>query len=168
MGRHRLELFRGVGQGIGPCRIGFDGKSSFVFASLPAVPPSCAVKKYTNPEVKGSRSAKPNATASIGPQAGRWRGALLEVASHSSFPRRRESILLTMDPGFRGDDGESHYRGNKARMYMKTKEKYKKSGSADRRFCGLRHFRDPWQRAADRKHGGPRYIKIERTIRECL
>jgi hypothetical protein len=29
-------------------------------------------------------------------------------------------------------------------MYMKTKDKYKKSGSADRRFCGLRPFRDRW------------------------
>jgi hypothetical protein len=28
-------------------------------------------------------------------------------------------------------------------MLMKTKEKYKKSGSADRRFCGLRLFHDP-------------------------
>ena len=27
-------------------------------------------------------------------------------------------------------------------MYMKTKDEYKKSGSADRRFCGLRLFRD--------------------------
>jgi phage terminase large subunit-like protein len=29
-------------------------------------------------------------------------------------------------------------------MYMKTKGKYKKSGSADRRFCGLRLFHDRW------------------------
>jgi len=27
-------------------------------------------------------------------------------------------------------------------MYMKTKDEYKKSGSADRRFCGLRLFHD--------------------------
>jgi hypothetical protein len=27
---------------------------------------------------------------------------------------------------------------------MKTKDKYKKSGSADRRFCGLRLFHDRW------------------------
>jgi len=27
---------------------------------------------------------------------------------------------------------------------MKTKDKYKKSGSADRRFCGLRLFHDHW------------------------
>jgi hypothetical protein len=29
-------------------------------------------------------------------------------------------------------------------MYMKTKDKYKMSGSADRRFCGLRLFHDGW------------------------
>jgi len=31
---------------------------------------------------------------------------------------------------------------------MNTKDEYKMSGSADRRFCGLRLFHDPW--------GGPR------------
>jgi hypothetical protein len=29
-------------------------------------------------------------------------------------------------------------------MFMKTKDKYNKSGSADRRFCGLRLFHDCW------------------------
>jgi hypothetical protein len=52
-------------------------------------------------------------------------------------------------------------------MFMKTKDKYKKSGSADRRFCGLRLFDDPLGRAADREHGGPRY-KIGGTKPECL
>jgi len=33
-------------------------------------------------------------------------------------------------------------RGNKARMSMKTKDKYKMCGSADRRFCGLRFFHE--------------------------
>jgi hypothetical protein len=51
---------------------------------------------------------------------------------------------------------------------MKTKDKYKKSGSVDRRFCGLRLFHDRWGRAADRKHGGPRYTKFDGTKRECL
>ncbi len=51
---------------------------------------------------------------------------------------------------------------------MKTKDKYKKSGSADRRFCGLRLLHDCWGGAADRKHGGPRYAKIKETKRECL
>jgi hypothetical protein len=35
-------------------------------------------------------------------------------------------------------------RGNKPRMSMKTKEKCKMSGGADRRFCGLRLFHDRW------------------------
>jgi len=59
-------------------------------------------------------------------------------------------------------------RRNKARMSMKTKDKCKMSGSADRLFCGLRLFRARWGRAADRKHGGLRYTKIEGTRRECL
>jgi len=45
-------------------------------------------------------------------------------------------------------------------MSMKAKDKYKKSGSADRRFCGLRLFHDRWC--------GPRYTKIEGTKRQCL
>jgi hypothetical protein len=53
-------------------------------------------------------------------------------------------------------------------MSMKTKEKFKMSGSADRRFCGLRLFRDPLEQAADRKYGGPRYTIIGGTKRECL
>jgi len=51
---------------------------------------------------------------------------------------------------------------------MKTKDKVKMSRSADRRFCGLRLFHDRSGQAADRKHGGPRYIKIAGTKRECL
>jgi hypothetical protein len=51
-------------------------------------------------------------------------------------------------------------------MSMKTKDKCKTSGSADRRICGLRLFQDAG-RAADRKGGGPRY-KIDGTKRECL
>ena len=44
-------------------------------------------------------------------------------------------------------------------MFMKTKDKYKMSGSADRRFCGLRLFHDPLGRAAEeaRLRLPPRY-----------
>jgi hypothetical protein len=42
------------------------------------------------------------------------------------------------------------------------------SGSADRRFCGLRLFHALLGKAADRKHGGPRYTKTGGTKRECL
>jgi hypothetical protein len=41
-------------------------------------------------------------------------------------------------------------------MYMKTKDKNKKSGIADRWFCGLRLYPRSLGRAADLKHGGPR------------
>jgi hypothetical protein len=50
---------------------------------------------------------------------------------------------------------------------MKTKNKYKMSCSADRRFCGLRLFRDPLGQAADRKHGGPRYPSYLKQL-ECF
>ena len=68
-----------------------------------------------------------------------------------------------MGPRLRGDDVEFQNRGNKAGMYMKTKDKVKKSGSAGRRFCGLRLFRARRGRTADRELGGPRYIKIVGT-----
>jgi hypothetical protein len=76
--------------------------------------------------VKESRSPgvgcqKP--TARFGPQAGRRRVT----------PRRLECSTSRLQN-----------RGNKARMSMKTKDKYKKSGSADRRFCGLRLFHGRW------------------------
>ena len=58
--------------------------------------------------------------------------------------------------------------GEQSQNVYENKEQDRKSGNAKCRFCGLRLFRDPWQRAADRKTGAPRYIKIERTIRECL
>jgi len=55
-------------------------------------------------------------------------------------------------------------------MYMKTKDKHKKSlrlvaqtaGSAVSGFSVVR------KRAADRKHGGPRYAKIDGTKPECI
>ena len=69
----------------------------------------------------------PLPTASNGPRAGSWRRA----------PQRLDSSTYRLQN-----------RGNKARMSVKTKDKYKKSGSADRRFCGLRLFHGRW--------GGPR------------
>ena len=56
-------------------------------------------------------------------------------------------------------------RGNKARMYMKTKHKYKMSGSADRRLCGLRLLH-----SADRGPQTPRSTlhEIEGTKPECV
>ena len=51
-------------------------------------------------------------------------------------------------------------RGNKARMFMKTKEEVKMSGSAEPRPCGLRLFLRRCGRAADRKYSGPRYTGI--------
>ena len=69
----------------------------------------------------------------------RQRTVLLKVAPLSSFPRRRESIVpIAMGPRspafaedkFRGDDVDIQNRGNKARMFMKTKHKYKKSPSS--------------------------------------
>ena len=46
--------------------------------------------------------------------------------------------------GTPGNVRRSKNRQNEARMYMKTKGNDKKSGSADRRFCGLRFFRGRW------------------------
>jgi hypothetical protein len=116
------------------CRVRYARKSSFAFvrsSCLWFLPPT---------EVKKSRSAKARAgrqmgrwadrcrgighplpTASDGPQAGRWR-------RHPSVSNPELNRIQN--------------RGNKARMYMKTKDKHKKSGSADRRFCGLRLFHD--------------------------
>jgi len=105
---------------------------------------SQAVKKLRS---RGAQVQR--ATARLGPQAGRRRMVLLKTALRSSFPRRRESTVpMTMGPRFRGDDinfqmgprspafaedkfrgddGGFQNRGNKARMYMKTKNEVKMS-----------------------------------------
>jgi hypothetical protein len=72
---------------------------------------------------RGRGIGHPLPTASEGLQAGRWRRA----------HHRLDSTTYRLQN-----------RRNKARMSMKTKDKYKKSGSADRRFCGLRLFHDRW------------------------
>ena len=56
---------------------------------------------------------------------------------------------------------------NKARMYMKTKEKYKKSGRAGRRFCGPRlvHRRQTGPRPQTRRST---LHEIARTKPECI
>jgi hypothetical protein len=35
----------------------------------------------------------------------------MKIAASVSFPRKRESIVLTMGPRFRGDDADFHYFG---------------------------------------------------------
>jgi len=110
-----------------------------------------SASKYSREvEVSKSRGAgdpEPTATVARGPEAGSWRRAHQRLDSSTSRLQNQ---------------------GNKARMSMKTKDEYKKPGSADRRFCGLRLFHGPLGQAADRKFGGPRYTRIGGTKRECL
>jgi len=111
-------------------------------------------------EVLGKRGVQGRGpTARLVQHPGRRRTVLLKISPHSSFPRRRESIVPTMGPRFRRDDVDFQNRENKARMFMKTKEEYKKSGSlvaqtAGSAVCG---FSMVAGLAADRKYGGPRY-----------
>jgi len=77
----------------------------------------------------------PTESLARAPQPGRRRTVLLKIAPQPSFPRRRESTVPTMGPRspafaedkFRGADVDFQNRRNKARMYMKTKNKDKMS-----------------------------------------
>jgi len=114
------------------CRVRYARKSSFVFirsSRLWFLPPSTVEKSRKAragrqmgrwaDRCRGIGHQLP--TASEGPQAGRWRRAAQRLDSSTCRLQNR---------------------GNKARMSMKTKDKHKKSRSADRRFCGLRLFHD--------------------------
>ena len=61
-------------------------------------------------------------------------------------------------------------RRNKARMYMKTKEKYKMSWGLVAQTAGSAVCGFSPGRAADRKYGGPRYwdYEIAGTKPECV
>jgi hypothetical protein len=50
-------------------------------------------------------------TTRLQPQPGRRRTALLTITLSVSFPRKRESIVSTMGPRFRGDEADFHSLG---------------------------------------------------------
>ena len=74
MGRHRLDFFRGVGQGVGPCRV--DYGSSFVFAFLPVV---SASKCSQEVEELGSQPSPPSFGLQLGETVGHsWTSRLVD------------------------------------------------------------------------------------------
>ena len=99
------------GKALRACRVRYARKSSLVFirgSCLWFLPPS-AVEKSRSQRVEELGDPEPTAAIARGPQARRWR----------RVPRRLDSSTYRLQN-----------RGNKARMYMKTKHKYKKSLSS--------------------------------------
>ena len=172
-------MFRGVGQGIRPCRIGYAGKFSSVFICGPCLW-FLPFFQSRSPEVKVSRSGRPNADH-ISLAAGRKAAAgrldastpstcrpakskeqsenvyenkrqVQEVSESRSADRRFCGLRLfdgcwiwprTANTAVRATPARLQNRGNKARMYMKTKNKYKKSlGQLHGR--SLTHFAPAW------------------------
>jgi hypothetical protein len=136
MGRDRLGLFCGVGQAINPCRYAMP-ESPLLFSS---VAPACGFCLEVQSRSRGVQKQG---------QVGRWAGGQIVVEEldtncrpqatdrrpegGAGIPQLPDSSICLLQN-----------RGNKARMFMKTKDKYKMSGSADRRVCGLRLFHDHW------------------------
>jgi hypothetical protein len=121
-------LFRGVGQGIRPCRIGYAGKCSSVFICGPCLW-FLPFLQSRSPGVKASRSGRPNADR-ISLAAGRKAAA----------GRLDASTPSTCRPGKSREQSENVYE-NKGQP-----QNVEESGSADRRFCGLRLFHGCWVR----------------------
>jgi hypothetical protein len=154
------------------CRVRYARKSSFGFARsscLWFLPPS-AVEKSRSGNTRAGRQmgrwadrcrgiGHPLPTASDGPQAGRWR----------SVPQRLGSSTCRLQN-----------RGNKARMYMKTKDEVKKSSNEAQSLGwthpspgSLRSPPSPQGRGLLTRFGRvPEAMrenaKIEGTKRECL
>jgi hypothetical protein len=110
----------GLGRGLGlPDRSCQEVLFCFLPWFLPVVRISCSVKMSRSQRVQEWKT-KSGAHAS---------GRRLE--GRGSLPESSTAQLL-----------DSGFQRNKARMSMKTKDKIKMSGSADRRFCCLRLFHD--------------------------
>jgi len=153
-------LLGGVGQAGLACRSGMP-ESPLLF-SVPACGSfllrSQVVHESTSP---GVGDQKP--TARPEPHSGRRRTVLLKIAPQSSFPRRRESTVPRMGPRspafaedkFRGDDGGFQNWGNKARMYMKTRDEVKMS----MRMTGAALDEKP--RSPNTGDSGPSTVKLQ-------
>ena len=103
--------------------------------SFSSAVPACGSFLLRSQEVQETKSRRVGdqtpAASIVCPQSGKRLRAFFKIAPQSSFPRRRESIVPAMGPHspalaedkFLGDDVDSQNRRNKARMYMKTKDR---------------------------------------------
>ena len=154
MGRHRLDLLCGVGQAVLPCRSGMP-ESTLLF-SVPAWGSflwcSQEVLESKSPEFGDRKSLRKNSygmsfRAAAGDEEsrsgpGNIQGEIPRCARNDTlnqvFTRAPKAGKTTRAGGRKAATPQN--RESNARMFIKTKEEYKKSGGADRRFRGLRLF----------------------------